>query len=272
MRRVLIVVSMTAAVALFAAPAASAGGSLIHVREVQGTGGKEQAHETAWAAPGATVTMQGVFGPGSQGDVSEGPWHAYLGAFDAPRHARPVPLADVEIAQATGNICCWAASVTFVVPEVPFGMYWVGVCSDARCRHGVGDLVGGGLAVASTSLEARLLEEAESYGPVVAERDRLSARVGTLRGELGTVSGERAQAESRLGDAVGERDAAREERSLLASEVDALRSEVALLRIALIALSAVLLAVVALIVRGRRRAVRIPDSPAELLEPAEALR
>ena len=117
----------------FARPA-TAGGSLVEFPR-------------GWAVVGSSVTASEVFGRGQQAAVREGPWFAYLQSNDGDR--RPILLAPVSISDATGNVCCWRATLTFAVPPVEPGQYWVTVC-DRGCTTGVGDLSGGPLYVAAT--------------------------------------------------------------------------------------------------------------------------
>ena len=75
--------------------------------------------------------------------------------------------------------------MTFVVPDVESGVYWIDVCADAGCSIGVGDLIGGSLAVASTRLETKALTVLPDLKARVRNerhiRRRLQDRVDSLR-------------------------------------------------------------------------------------------
>ncbi|HYJ60346.1 MAG TPA: hypothetical protein VE032_02650 [Actinomycetota bacterium] len=185
MRRVF-VICMTMAGLLLAAPVAQAGGSTIVVTE--DGGGGPPASDPDWAPPGSAVTMRGTFSNGSQPPPSEGPWFAYLDRDGR----RDVLLARVTVMRLDGSR--YRARVTFTVPAVARGVYGVAVC-DLGCHHGTGDLVGGGLTVASTASEARL----------VSTLHRVRLRLASLRHAAREGRADRRQLE----EAIAARDAAR---------------------------------------------------------------
>ena len=139
---------------VLASPPASAGGSWLEVVEVSNGALSPPGGGPAWAAVGATVRMRGGFCSGSQANPSQGPWYASLRpGTGGPRTL----LGPVEIVTGHNSACPWVATVSFVVPAVAAGSYWVDVC-DEGCTTGVGDLVGGYFVVASSGSEARLVQ------------------------------------------------------------------------------------------------------------------
>ncbi len=98
---------------------------------------------------GTTVTGVAHFGEGQQAPVTAGPWFATL---DPGSGETPIDLGPVAIDES--NLYGWKATVTFTVPDVPTGRHWIHV-SNAQ-GEGVGDLGGGVIFIAHTSLEARL--------------------------------------------------------------------------------------------------------------------
>jgi len=187
MRRVFVIWLAMAGVWL-AAPVAQAGGAWIEVTGVDGEPIAPQSPDPSWAPVGSTVTMRGVVGPGQQPPPTEGPWFASIDRDGA----RDIDLGRVAMRRVNGE--SWVATLTFVVPRLRHGAYTIRVC-DLGCHHGVGDLVGGGLIVASTSAEARLVQR------LALLRDRLSALRGDAR------RGDAARA--RLDEVLAARDAAR---------------------------------------------------------------
>jgi hypothetical protein len=136
-------------------PPASAGGSWLTVVEVSEGALPPPGGGPAWAAVGATVRMRGGFCSGQQANPSEGPWFAYLRPATG---GASLLLGPAEIVTSEGNACPWVATVSFAVPEVLGGSYWVDVC-DEGCSTGVGDLSGGYLVVASSENEAKLMQQ-----------------------------------------------------------------------------------------------------------------
>ena len=99
---------------------------------------------------GAVVTGTGTFGSGQQANIDAGLWFARLRPEEPG--VEEIRLGSVEIRRASSY--GWRATVTFVVPDVPTGEYWVDVVN--ADGEGVGDLVGGFGVVSRTPLEGRL--------------------------------------------------------------------------------------------------------------------
>jgi hypothetical protein len=274
MRRVWMGVLIPAVLLLFA-PAASAGGSWMGVTNINGTGGLSDGAWGGWAAPGATITMRGAFCDGQQADPSAGPWTAYISSGDSEMLQ---PLGQVTIDAAMGNGCPYVASVTFMVPETHPGPYYVHVCSDDHCTIGVGDLSGGMFTVATTALEARLLNEnaalEHSVSHIDRDRDRLRAREETLEGQLQTARARIRAAEAERNDARDERQAVSSERGALASELEAARHSAEAWRWlaagSLLTLIVSFGSVAMLAHRKRGKRVAIPDTPEELFTSADS--
>jgi hypothetical protein len=155
---------LTAAILATAGPAA-AGGSWLETKD-------------PYYPPGSQATARGTFGPGAyEGRVSDGPYYAYLVPgfrwFEKPGPVPDyaIPLGPITIRPATGNYCCWAASLTFTVPDLPPGRYSIDYCNDPCTVNGIGDLIGGSFWVADTQEEARLM----------ARIDRLEAKAKGLK-------------------------------------------------------------------------------------------
>jgi hypothetical protein len=121
---------------------------------------------------GSTVTGSGTFGSGQQAGVGAGPWFATL------RPEEPgigqIPLGPVDIGRASSFD--WRATVTFVVPDVPTGEYWVDVTNADGV--GVGDLIGGFGVISRTPLEGRLWSRVQR---AAAERARSHRAVENLQ-------------------------------------------------------------------------------------------
>jgi hypothetical protein len=146
--------------------------------------------------PGSQATAKGTFGPGAyRGRVSDGPYYAYLVPgfrwFEKPGPVPDyaVPLGPITIRRATGNYCCWVASLTFTVPDLPPGRYSIDYCNDHCTVNGIGDLLGGSFWVADTQDEARLM----------ARIDRLEAKAESLK----RIKRDLREAETELGDLQG---------------------------------------------------------------------
>jgi hypothetical protein len=155
---------LTTAILATAGPAA-AGGSWLET-------------EDPYYPPGSQATARGTFGPGAyEGRASDGPYYAYLVPgfrwFEKPGPVPDyaIPLGPITIRRATGNYCCWAASLTFTVPDLPPGRYSIDYCNDPCTVNGIGDLIGGSFWVADTQEEARLM----------ARIDRLEAKAESLK-------------------------------------------------------------------------------------------
>jgi hypothetical protein len=137
MRRLLITMTLASVAISLTSGAAHAGGSLIDF------GGP--------AIIGTTVTGSILVGNGQQAPVSEGPWFAELQGTEGS-DVGPIPLGPVGVRPS--NIYGWRVTVTFTVPDVPIGEYWVVVHNQAG--HGMGDLTGGTVTIAHTPKEAAL--------------------------------------------------------------------------------------------------------------------
>ena len=249
-------------------PVASAGGSWLEIRDVQGDGAPGGVWG-GWAGPGAVVTMRGTFGSGAQAPPSRGPWVAEL----RPEQRGPrVRLGPVDLDLGASS---WVATATFTVPDVPPGVYWVDVCDAATCSTGVGDLIGGTFVVATTALEARLIGDLPRLqgriDALVRERDRLDERLTAAEQQVASLEVVRAGARETAQTLRDRVDSATGEVRRLGSKLAATADELARWRIIALALAA--LAVVAFataLLRPRRptRGPAVPDTPQELLEPA----
>jgi MYXO-CTERM domain-containing protein len=164
-------------------------------------GGSWIEFDPGYAMVGQTITMRGAFSDGQLAPVSAGPWYAYLRADpeQTPNGPSDVSLGEVEIRGDGGYP--YVAIVTFTVPAVPSGAYWVDVC-DLGCSTGVGDLIGGYLWVGQTMAEARLLKRASGLEFDVARersiRERLAKQRDELKAELRSAKGEVAALSDRL--------------------------------------------------------------------------
>jgi hypothetical protein len=269
MRRLLVALSVPT-LFVIAAPPAAAGGSWLELREVDGVGEASDGPWGGWAAPGSTVHMAGDFCNGQQAEPSAGPWSAYL---------RPDPrgperyLGGVTVADNPGNGCPFVASISFTVPQVDPGQYWVDVCNDPNCSTGVGDLIGGHFTVASTALEAKLLVDNASlrlkFSRAAKERNRLRARSADLDEAVRVTTDRLEAAEAERDRALGQRDAAIAARATLDESLEDARRAAAIWQaIALVVASALVVAVTVAI--RRRRRVEDPLSP-EAASPERTL-
>jgi hypothetical protein len=148
------------------------------------------------------VTLSGSFWKGTQAPVSAGPWFATLKVYDGA--AGRMPLGPVSVTAVGSH---WFATVTFTVPNLPVGQYWVEVSNDQG--EGVGDLMGGSLRIPPSAAawrvhvlqlrrehllermrdqraEAReVLDQATSVNTYLrGERDGLTARLGEAEATL----------------------------------------------------------------------------------------
>ncbi len=134
---------------------------------------------------GSLVTGTGTFSSGQQEQVDAGPWFATL-RLDPPGVGE-ILLGPVEVRRVSkyGS----RATISFIVPDVPTGEYWIDVVNAEG--QGVGDLVGAFGVISRTPLEGRLwsrLHRAE------AERARSRRAVGALRSrqaQLEAIAGDR---------------------------------------------------------------------------------
>ena len=178
---------------LVGSPAAVAGGSWLELQ-----GGDDV------LVPGEVVTMSGTFGSGQQAAVSAGPWQAQLRLEG--EGGSPVPLGSVVISESSK--WGWRATVTFTVPTVPTGDYWVSVVNDEG--EGVGDLVGGFVHVAPSAEAWRLslLRQRLDRQQQVARKEmsEMRDRLAGARADLA----EATDARDQLADRVGELERARD--------------------------------------------------------------
>ncbi|HSH33302.1 MAG TPA: hypothetical protein VLB31_06755, partial [Actinomycetota bacterium] len=127
---------------------------------------------------GTLVTGSGTFGNGQQAGVGAGPWFATL------RPEEPgvdgIALGPVEVSRASSF--GWRATVTFVVPEVPTGEYWVEIANDDG--EGVGDLIGGFVVISRTPLEGRLWSRVSTAEAGRASANRSADRLRDRQGQL----------------------------------------------------------------------------------------
>lgn len=191
---------LTAVAISVGAPQASAGGSWLELQDGDRV-----------LIPGQTVTMSGTFGSGQQADVSAGPWHAQLRSDYEQRAA--VPLGPVTI---TDGAWGWRATVTFTVPAVATGEYWVTVVNEEG--EGVGDLIGGFVQVAP-SLEAwrvsLLRQRIERQERVTRkEKAEIRDRLAEVRADLATATAARDQLADRADDLERALDDARDARAV----------------------------------------------------------
>lgn len=150
MRKRMVAVAFAGAILLLPLPSASAGGSVF-----------EFSHR--FELVGAQVQVESHFSKGTQASVTKGPWFGYITTRDVTFYSQAsirasVPLGSVTITR--GKCCPWVAHMTFTVPELPTGRYYIMVC-DAGCHRGVGDLAGGSIVIAQTPTEGRLFLKAE---------------------------------------------------------------------------------------------------------------
>jgi hypothetical protein len=258
-------VLITVSAVLGVPASAQAGGSWLEVTE--GETVRIQAWELAYAAVGTRVTMRSEFSDGQQAHVSEGPWYAYLTRESNGRTDR-ILLGSVRI-DPTGGYP-YVATVTFNVPDVPTGSYWVNVC-DLGCERGVGDLGGGVIALGPTAAEARLfatqhiLRQIHRYDArtISSLRDRereLRSAVEAAERVAGTARSELAAAEERV-----ELEAAATER--LEAQLAGANEGIDRWRLATVILGVVVLIISGTFVRARHRPrFVVPDTPADLVD------
>lgn len=216
----------------------------------------------SWARQGSEIRLSGTFCNGSQASVRSGPWFAYLD----PRTGPPILVGRVNIAPNTGNYCQWRLTATLRVPQVAVGRYWLQVC-DRGCQNGVGDLIGAGWFVVASA---------------GSPRDQ-ALRLEALRARLRDSMREQARQERSLAELERSLTRAEAEALRLGTLADSLRDQLADERDergawfgGAVASSAVFVAaalIVLVIWRRRCRSqVRVPDTPAELVEMAHTER
>ena len=127
--------------------------------------------------------------------------------------------------------------------------------------------MGGGLIVATTALEADLLEKTESLDVLVRDRDRLMVRVRDLRDEAAAERASRLDTDAELRRTVDELEELGRANDALSAELDATRGDLALWK----TLAAGLILIVAgmggwWIWRRRVPRIRVPDTVADLVD------
>jgi hypothetical protein len=163
-------------VACLAIPAtASAGGGVLQLD-----------HFKVWTAvyaPGQVVHGSAdvwIKAPKPQGRPEDGPWHAYL-VPDGSREGRLPPdtirVADVVIDPYEPSAKWTEVRVTFTVPDVAPGKYFIEVCN-RRCAQNLGDLVGTPVEIARDPMHAIARSE------VLALDEKLDARIYRTNSEL----------------------------------------------------------------------------------------
>lgn len=240
--------------AMIAAPASMAGGMA------------SLEFEEDYVLVGESVTGRATFSSDVRGTgrIENGPWHAYLlpsGTWIEPPRIPAGAIHLGPIAIEGGSDRSADASITFTVPEVTTGGYFIGMCNVPCTESFVGDLGGGWLSIARTEEGASLLRkvdhtERQLYRILNRVRYRLARRVKDVERPLerleGRVDGMQGSIELRL-DRLEERL-----RASLAADQDpgGIPWGVALL-------AAGVLAVSALVGRSRRhpRPRPVPEEP-----------
>jgi hypothetical protein len=98
--------------------------------------------------PGDVVRGHAEVGPGSQGWVDDGPFHARLRMLDdtgVVSGAEDISLGPVRVEELSAERV--AVEVEFVLPDVADGGWYLVVCNE-DCVTGLGSLVGGMVTVA----------------------------------------------------------------------------------------------------------------------------
>jgi hypothetical protein len=187
MRARLLVPTVLVAGILSAGGPAAAGGSWLETDE-------------QYYPPGSPATARGTFGPGAyEGRLSDGPYLAYLVPgfrwFEKPGSVPDyaTPLGPITIRPATGNYCCWVASLTFLVPDLPPGRYSIEYCNDPCTVNGIGDLLGGSFFIAQTEEQARLLDRIERLERKAQLVSRLKRDLREAEAELADLQGAEAE-------------------------------------------------------------------------------
>lgn len=203
MLRRITLVTLVAALFMFAGGAVSAGGAVFEI--VDEDGDRILPWEQS-VQPGRVLTAHTSFSPHIEGlgGIDDGPYVVYLNP--GSRYVRPgsvpptaIALGQLEIVQARFST---VARVTFTVPSVPTGEYTMSLCNDPCTVDGLGDIVGGWLRVTQTTKEGRLiarlddvkrdraalnhaLKEADVQAQELESRSEEAARaIEGLRGEV----------------------------------------------------------------------------------------
>ncbi len=181
---------------------AALGLSLFHASPAAAGGASLQLDDfpiwTAVYAPGQVVrgsTDVWIKAPKPQGRPDDGPWHAYL-VPNGTREGPPLPpdamrVADVVIDPYELNATHTGVRVTFTVPDVEPGKYYIEVCNDP-CTAILGDLVGTPVEIARDPLhavarsEVLVLEQKLERRAYFLKR-RITRRVVELERELTTL-------------------------------------------------------------------------------------
>jgi len=172
MRKLLISLTLASMAISLTSGAAHAGGSLIDFDNP--------------AIIGTTVTGSVLVGTGQQAPVTAGPWFAELQGTEGS-DLGPVLLGPVDVRPS--NIYGWRVSVTFTVPDVPIGEYWVVVHN--RAGEGMGDLTGGIITIAHTPAEAALWSAVSRARHQAATRLERLERLRVRNGQLDHIASDR---------------------------------------------------------------------------------
>jgi hypothetical protein len=246
---------------LASAEPASAGGSTLDM--IGGSRVTIGDWNLSYASAGSSITMHGTFTPGQQAPVSEGPWYAYVSPQTG--NGQPILVGSVGI---RGDGFPYVADVTFDVPSVEAGQYWVLVC-DQGCKQGVGDLGGTSVVLAPTETEARAFARALILGWI---HDQDVHVIESLRNQHEALQAQRDAATDAARDAETQSEEATdraEAASIQAAAAQASQAEAEHQRdlwrlVGTIAVVAAVVAVIWGLVLLRRVRRLMPESPAEL--------
>ncbi len=220
-------------------PSALAGGAWVSVEP------------RSWARQGSEIRLHGTFDEGYGALVSAGPWFAYLDPLVGPAPATLV--GRVSIAPNTGIYGEWRVTATLRVPHVAPGAYSLLICNRG-CKKAVGDLIG---------VQGRFI--------VVGSPRQQALRIQRLQTGLRHARLRQEQQLTDLNGAVVRADALEREIGQLRDQLAAeQRERRAWLAVALISVLVVVGALTILMIRRRRSRVLVPDTPAELMERADA--
>lgn len=262
-RRSIFTIAVWVMLVMTAGPA-SAGGSPLELARRDGRPVDLRAPAWGWAPIGSRVVFRSAFCDGQQADPAEGPWFARMRADGGGPVFR---LGAVSIQASTGSGCPYVATLTFRVPEVTHGEYWIEVC-DSGCTTGVGDLMGGMLIVAGSRQEAAVIGRLDA---ILLRYERLNQRYRAYLAEMRAEHDRMTELEEARHRLESQRDAALAQRERATAAADDARADARDWRLATYAAFALLLAagMVAMVRRRGTIRIRIPDSPDELLEDAQ---